>query len=79
MFYSLLDEKTKSLNITILFEYKHTVIGGGRHGRLSHEKKKITRDEADDHFSYESENDNNTYQRTVCFSFSFYFTECFMI
>ena len=79
MFYSLLDEKTKSLDITILFEYKHTVIGGGRHGRLSHEKKKITRDEADDHFSYESENDNNTYQRTVCFSFSFYFTEYFMI
>jgi hypothetical protein len=79
LFYSLLDEKTKSLNITILFEYKHTVIGGGRHGRLSHEKKKITRDEADDHFSYESENDSNTYQRTVCFSFSFYFTECFMI
>jgi hypothetical protein len=53
LFYSLLDEKTKSLNITILFEYKHTVIGGGRHGRLSHEKKKITRDEADDHISYE--------------------------
>ena len=55
MFYSILDKKPKSLDITILFEYKHTVIGGGRHGRLSHEKKKITRDEADDYFSYECE------------------------